>query len=405
MKTKQHSLLLVLLLVAGHFALATPQTLTVSATDATSYQWYYNTDSSTHGAILIPGATQSDYTPTQSGEGPYYYFCVVSNDCSKDTSHISGMHTFCVKPAITTHPVDTARSTPKDSTAFPLLTLEATGMAPLSCQWYKNETNSKIGGTSLSGATGASYTPENTAAGDLYYYCVVSNDCGEDTSAVSGKHSVTVVVRSIGTPETVSTCNETTSISGKITYGDTSNTDININAVTVGSQTWSAHVFVSGCNKIFFNGGGGPGGGGPPFNSDCRKSTDGSGRSYYNYQGDLFSWCAVVRYASSLCPSPWRVPTNTDFSTLDKALGGPGYSHGYSGVIPKYHNNWGGIIGQYCGFDGTLFIDSNEYYWSSEQYDAVQGYSMHLNYLSVEPSVRIQAKQYKMCGFTLRCVR
>jgi len=45
----------------------------------------------------------------------------------------------------------------------------------LSYQWYSNTVNSNAGGSLISGAANASYTPPTTAAGTRYYYVVITN--------------------------------------------------------------------------------------------------------------------------------------------------------------------------------------------------------------------------------------
>ncbi|MCL2154224.1 MAG: hypothetical protein FWH53_01030 [Leptospirales bacterium] len=45
----------------------------------------------------------------------------------------------------------------------------------LSYQWYSNSTNSISGGTEISGAINANYTPSTSALGTIYYYAVVTN--------------------------------------------------------------------------------------------------------------------------------------------------------------------------------------------------------------------------------------
>lgn len=65
----------------------------------------------------------------------------------------------------------------------------------LSYQWYENTTNSTTGGTPISGATSASYTPSTDTIGTKYYYCTVTNTLGEDTSTVySNVCAITVSV-------------------------------------------------------------------------------------------------------------------------------------------------------------------------------------------------------------------
>lgn len=44
-----------------------------------------------------------------------------------------------------------------------------------SYQWYSNTVNSNSGGTAISGATSATYTPPTTTASTVYYYVVVTN--------------------------------------------------------------------------------------------------------------------------------------------------------------------------------------------------------------------------------------
>lgn len=72
---------------------------------------------------------------------------------------------------------------------FGPLTVSAIGTDVLSYQWYSNTTKSTIGGTPV-GTNSPSYTPSPFAAGKLYYYVVVTNAYGKDTSNVSGLYTV-----------------------------------------------------------------------------------------------------------------------------------------------------------------------------------------------------------------------
>ncbi|HEX3008053.1 MAG TPA: hypothetical protein VHO90_10600, partial [Bacteroidales bacterium] len=63
------------------------------------------------------------------------------------------------------------------------------GTGTIKYQWYKNTTASTSGGVSLGTANGAqtnTYTPQSSAVGVLYYYCIVTGDCGSVTSGISG---------------------------------------------------------------------------------------------------------------------------------------------------------------------------------------------------------------------------
>ncbi|MBO5618809.1 MAG: InlB B-repeat-containing protein [Paludibacteraceae bacterium] len=86
------------------------------------------------------------------------------------------------------------------------LSVTATGNPAPTYQWYKNTSASTTGATSISGAEAANYTPDNSAASDLYYYCVATNSEG---TAQSPYFHVTVsavapTIPTSGATETVS---------------------------------------------------------------------------------------------------------------------------------------------------------------------------------------------------------
>ncbi len=78
---------------------------------------------------------------------------------------------------------------------FTAISITATGSGTLTYQWYSNTTANNSGGNPISGATDASYTPLATSTGTLYYYCIVSADCGTATSNASGAFVVRNLVQ------------------------------------------------------------------------------------------------------------------------------------------------------------------------------------------------------------------
>ena len=98
------------------------------------------------------------------------------------------------------------------------VTLTATVSEPVhgftySYQWYSNTSNSTEGGTAISTATSATYSPDITAAGTTYYYCVVKVAKDSNTT-----YATTAVV-----PVTVANTAGSVTISDKktaATYGD-----------------------------------------------------------------------------------------------------------------------------------------------------------------------------------------
>ncbi len=90
-------------------------------------------------------------------------------------------------PSISAHPVAATYTQGDDATA---LSVTASG-EDLNYQWYTSEDGSAdiSGSSAIPGATSASYEPSTALLGTIYYFCVVSNTCG---NAVSNKAAITV---------------------------------------------------------------------------------------------------------------------------------------------------------------------------------------------------------------------
>lgn len=108
-----------------------------------------------------------------------------SSTISKDTT-LYAKWTTCA-PSISAHPVAATYTQGDDATA---LSVTASGEG-LNYQWYTSEDGSADiqGSSAIPGATSASYTPSTSLLGTIYYFCVVSNTCG---NAVSSKAAITV---------------------------------------------------------------------------------------------------------------------------------------------------------------------------------------------------------------------
>ena len=147
-----------------------------------SYQWYSNTTNSNSGGTSITGATNSSYTPASTSPGTLYYYCVVNGTCGTATSAVSGAFTVTPLTTITTQPVSKEVCPGTDNVS---LSVAATGTGTLTYQWHSNTTASNSGGTSISGATSATYTTTKNDFGTYYYYCVVTGNCGFINSDVA----------------------------------------------------------------------------------------------------------------------------------------------------------------------------------------------------------------------------
>jgi len=195
----------------------TLNTLRVEARSASSggtlgYQWYTNDAFSTENGDALTGETQSflmpDYEDLDVDEN-YYYVEVINEEGGKKSLPARSI------PAIITMepgqkaaaPVITVQ--PKDSLSFTggqLGELTVAGTSPdrgtISYQWYSNTVFSSKGGSAISGAKNASYTPavSNSAAANYFYYAVVTNT-NTKVKGTTTATAVTSVARvSVATP-------------------------------------------------------------------------------------------------------------------------------------------------------------------------------------------------------------
>jgi gliding motility-associated-like protein len=169
---------------------ATAMTVSLNSSAVTpTYQWYSNTTNSNTGGTLIPGATNSTYTPPTNTVGTIYYYCVISlssGGCSGLTSAVAAI-TVSPLPTITTQPLP-SQSICVGATVNAFSVAYTGGLGTASYQWFSNSTNSNTGGTAV-GTNSATYTPPTfNTPGNYYYYVVISlsgNGCGTVTSAVA----------------------------------------------------------------------------------------------------------------------------------------------------------------------------------------------------------------------------
>jgi quinol monooxygenase YgiN len=231
--------------------LATALSVTATAGDGgnISYQWYRNTTNNAIGGTAIGGATNSIYTPSTATVGTTYYYVVVTNTnnsvtgakIATTTSNVVAI-TITVPPApvnaqtpaITAHPQPANYTVGTPATALSV-TATADDGGNISYQWYRNTTNSAIGGTAVSGATNSTYLPSTTTAGTTYYYVVVTNT----NNSVTGATTATATSRAAAVTVTNDVANEGIPVTRIWSYGG----HLHIAAATDGR----AHIYnVSG---------------------------------------------------------------------------------------------------------------------------------------------------------------
>lgn len=187
----------------------TPTTLSFTFSNGAgtpTYQWYANTTNDTTSGTLISGETNATFTPPASTVGTTYYYCLVT------FPNITGS---CATIATNTAEIIITPASTIDQNPLPnqSICVGATILNPLSVsytggtgtpnyQWYLNNTNTNTGGTLISGATTATYTPPvYTVPGTYYYYAEISfsgSGCGSITSDAA---TINVIADPIITPQ------------------------------------------------------------------------------------------------------------------------------------------------------------------------------------------------------------
>jgi hypothetical protein len=135
---------------------------------------------------------------------------------------------------------------------------------------------------------------------------------------------------------------------------------------------WSDVIQIPDCNKSDFDNN--------STEPRCRSYTSDKLRYYYN-------WAYVTAHAATLCPSPWQVPTSSNFSTLVSSTN-----------QPTLGSAWG--YGGYALGSSIRDVSSYAYYWSSTEFNTY--YAYYLYYYSGNLSVTHDGK-YDGCQ--VRCVK
>jgi len=152
---------------------STGPTLTVTATGATTYQWFYSSAATGGTLTTVTGATSASYTiPTTTAFATRYYYVTVGNGTCTVTSSLRTPVTVNANPTFTSNPAASTQTVCLNGTPTNLTVAAAAGNT---YQWYSNTTNSNTGGTLISGATSGTFTPPTNIAGTTYYYAVITN--------------------------------------------------------------------------------------------------------------------------------------------------------------------------------------------------------------------------------------
>jgi len=172
----------------------TTKTLTVSAsgTAPLTYQWYEGTS----GTTTNPVGTNSSSFTTPAITQPRSYWVKVTNACNfanSGTITISPSVSTCTQPAITVQPLSQTIAT--GTTAN--LSVDASGTAPLSYQWYQGA----LGDTTTPVSTSKTFTTPALNA-TTSYWARVTNNCGNANSNLA---TITVSTQQGCVPASITT--------------------------------------------------------------------------------------------------------------------------------------------------------------------------------------------------------
>jgi GEVED domain len=175
---------------------ATTANLNWGATTASNYDVYYGTLSTLVLPLSGTITTSATNSISLSGltTGVTYYAWVRSNCGATSYSSwygpISFTTTNCAAFVLASSPSSTTQNLCLNAAAS-TLTASASGGTVSTYQWYSNTTSSTTGGTAV-GTNSGSYTPLTTAAGTLYYYCLITSTTACPlTTTVSGAVTIT----------------------------------------------------------------------------------------------------------------------------------------------------------------------------------------------------------------------
>lgn len=207
-------------------ALPTPLSVNAVGMGIITYQWFSNSVATYSGGSAIVNATSSNYSPSTSTTGLFYYYVVASGSCGKDTSTIS---TFNVNPNNTitlSSAAGTNAQTRCINTAITNITYSITGATGATVTGLPAGVTSSFAGNVVT----ISGTP--TASGTFNYTVTLTGGCGTVTGSITVSALNTITFSSaVGTNAQTKCIN--TAITN-ITYSSTGATGATVTGLPAG---------------------------------------------------------------------------------------------------------------------------------------------------------------------------
>jgi len=167
---------------------AAPDSLTIKMSGGVGvfeYQWYSNATNTIMGGALLNGETNKSFLPSTANVGTMYYYCMITQPngpgCNA-TSDIS-MVKVNLAPTFVTQPQSSTVCKGETPTLLSVTYKDGVGIPKY--QWYSNSVNDRTTGLAIDKATNATYAPQFTVVGTIYYYCIITLPTGGCSSLLS----------------------------------------------------------------------------------------------------------------------------------------------------------------------------------------------------------------------------
>jgi hypothetical protein len=150
---------------------------------------------------------------------------------------------------------------------------------------------------------------------------------------------------------------------------------------TFGNQTWSDDIEIPECKGATFEGNyyTGP---------QCRSYTDTEGTNTWYY----YNWPYMNAHKATMCPDPWRVPTQADFKALVD-------------IVEEVGLDWN--LGGHCYPDDGIVGGPGlyAYYWATDESSSTHAYSLKYWSDEIDPIYFNIGGENKATGIHVRCVQ
>ena len=374
----------------------TPTPLTVGNSNPLyNYQWYVG---ATGFGILIPGATNSSYSPPTNNIGTTNYYCIVrSNPLNICDFYNAGTFEFTVSPLpsiddinVNINSSDTINLTPTNGGG-----INNSDVVPPNTIYVWTNNNPSIG-LAASGTNFPIFTPTNSGTTPMVAQIIVIPSTG---SCQGESFTITLTIN----PSIVAPL-------PNVTIGTQIWSSTNLDVTTYRDGTPIPQVTDPTAWANLTTG------------AWCYYNNDPANGTIY---GKLYNWYAVAgiydaaslndpSLRKQLAPQGWHIPSDAEWTILTDFLGGESVAGGKMKETGTTHwdspntgaTNESGFTalpgGYRYNYSAFYSINFNSYWWSSTEYDSANSLLRNINYNYGYLGGGNHLKEF---GFSVRCIK